>query len=247
MFGLIPHAVSINRHSVRITGFDVVRSSLFKREFLVLGVDSVALMAACPHSDAIAASLARERLPPVVLLPRLGRRRLDSPRFRSILEHEFVHVVQMLSGRFVATVQTDSLRAWRRRFFERMRVEYEANTLQLTASSVLFPRTGGLSLDRWCVLRGYVEALEEVVETMAATSEASMVDQFLDSFIMRLPRDFTNAGIEISHVPWFVEHWRFHLETALLRVTEDRPHLKGSPGLVAAARWWTGLQDRFQT
>jgi hypothetical protein len=77
MLRSIPRNVSLDGHQVDVTGFELVQSRLFNLEFLVLGVDWAAFRAARPDSDAVAASSVSEWLPPVVLLPRLGRRRLD--------------------------------------------------------------------------------------------------------------------------------------------------------------------------
>ena len=231
-----PRGLQINGCFVAITGAMLMASELFRRTYVVCDTDAKHFRVARPHSDAMAVSMLDINLPPLVLVPGTTRPRLRSKAFRSVLEHEFVHINQMLMGTFCLPHYDRPLRTRLRGFYERMRVEYEANILQLTPCPYYYPHRLGLSLDRWCALRGYAEALEEAVTGIACSAE-SRADEFLetlpDSFAPGLKRN----GIDPQHAIWFQENWQFHLSAAIRRVREDRPRLVRTPGFRSIVSW----------
>ena len=72
--------------------------------------------------------------------------------------------------------------------------EYEANVLQLTQWPRLYPRDCSLSLDHWCVLRGYSQALEKTLMSAAERNLSSdEVSRFLDTLPKALPSGFNST------------------------------------------------------
>lgn len=87
----------------------------------------------------------------------------------SIVEHEFVHVNQILNGSFPPNFE-NAKTDLSRQFVHYVYAEYEANFLQLENWPKLRPpRKYGLKLEEWCFLRGYTQALERLL--IAAIAE----------------------------------------------------------------------------
>lgn len=105
------------------------------------------------------------KLPPVVIMPEKSRHRGASAL--SIIEHEIVHINQILTGAFPELPKKRDVRTRIKYFADAMRTEYEANLLQLVRWPALYPTDAGLSLDHWCMLRGYADALEATVRLAA--------------------------------------------------------------------------------
>lgn len=95
---------------------EVRTSKLFKQSYLVIAVDDAWLGVVAPGTNAIAASTQPRTLPPVVLVPFRKWRQRESFHI-SILEHEFVHVNQILLGRFFPTSRPSTIfNLWRSSF-----------------------------------------------------------------------------------------------------------------------------------
>src|SRR5207249_9024616 len=95
---LLP-TVSYRGQNGVVSRLQIRKSELFGREYLVAYVDSEWLRRVAPESDAIASTMLGPDLssapPPLVLVPEV-RARSRSESFRSLLEHEFVHINQAL-------------------------------------------------------------------------------------------------------------------------------------------------------
>ena len=86
----------------RVTGLRMIRSELFDKEYLVSYIDTEWLGIAAPSCGAIMSlviSTAMSDAPPQVYVPD-SRIRSRSLKFRSILEHEIVHINQVILGVF---------------------------------------------------------------------------------------------------------------------------------------------------
>ena len=140
------HILDISRVTMR-------ESSLYRREYPVIEVDSSAYVSAFPDQDAVAVdtrSIASgDSQPPFVLLPQVS---LDTigPEIESIVEHECVHVNQMIIGYHPSVRVNSSPESMVSCFLATIRCEYEANLLQLTKWPSLFPienkgRTGHMA------------------------------------------------------------------------------------------------------
>lgn len=204
----------------------------------MVSVQRTALKAALPGGDAFALQTVDPSAPPLVAVP---VRTITSARWQSIIEHEVVHVNQMLLGTFPGMSFRRTLLAGTKHFTESMRVEYEANLIQLTHWPALYPASIELSLNDWCALRGYAAALEGTIE---ALGEPDVTADFAIALIERLHKQrrtiFRSATIGRVDLGWFDDRWPDHLCTALLAVTEKRPELKRRRSVQAIARFWTG-------
>jgi hypothetical protein len=130
-------------------------------------------------------------------------------------------------------------RSFFRSFFEITRVEYEANLLQLTRWPRLFPEQHGISLDHWCALRGYSQALEQTIVLVARQNlPPGEVARLLERVPESLEAAFERAGLDAALAPWFRARWIDHLAVALLQVTENHAAIKGAPGFRPIAQWF---------
>jgi hypothetical protein len=233
---LFPKSIGFDGWVVHITRAELVASELFERRYLVAYVRGDWP----PHTDATVVSRAESTrpLPPLVLIP-AERAHRRGTAFRSIVEHEFVHVNQVLMGAFP---ESDAIRNGDdllEHFFTSMFAEYEANLLQLTRWPQLYPRATGLTLDRWCALRGYTQSLER---SIAAVGRGEIRRRAGIRLLQSLPATFADGfrrvGIDDGHAGWFRERWADHLCIALVQVATSQPTLKATAGFQAVANWW---------
>ena len=213
------------------------RSHLFDREYVIASVSQEAMSSALPGLDASAATLTDPDLPPVVIVPDksgpLSRTRL------SILEHEIVHINQMLTGVSPQRPKTKGVPGRLNYFAQTMRMEYEANLLQLVRWPGLYPKHLGLSLDHWCTIRGFASALETTLRLAAADNlppgQAVRLVQALDSEVRR---GGLRLGIDEEYSAWFLNIWPQHLGSALARVVTNFPTIRSTMAFAAMAAWW---------
>jgi hypothetical protein len=128
-------------------------SSLFGRAYLVCDVPRSWMATAMPGCEGRNSSQSPTLAPTgPASTPRPDRTRVE---MQSIIEHEFVHIHQILLGRFHGPRPTsNTLEAMRREFFRSIRNEYEANLLQLTRWPHLWR---GIQCEALPVLRRTVE------------------------------------------------------------------------------------------
>jgi hypothetical protein len=225
-------------------------SILFGRDYLVAYMEPEWFRWVAPKCDAIAApSLASQggaQPPPLVFVP-ARRARSKSESFRSILEHEFVHVNQgilrslpdMDIGRGAGTLIASLL--------ARTRAEYEAHLLQLVRWPRLYPRRyqARFSLEHWCLLRGYTQALEETL--LAAANDEGFppeeVVRFLDELPAALPASFRRLGVAKELAAWFQTRHVDYTFAAFGHLFEAVPELKTREPFRAAGRW---VKQRLQ-
>ena len=234
---ILPPTIQISAHSTVVRSTEMRPSVLFKRDYVVAYVDDAWLRQVAPKCDAMAASIVQSGKPPLVLVPARSARKRGE-KFQSILEHEFVHINQMLLGVFPVDETPRTSEALLRDFWVSTQMEYEANVLQLTRWPSLYPRSLGLSLDRWCVLRGYSQSLEAAVAKIGVQKiPRREAIRFLRTLPSGLRRGFEAIGIDQGHGPWFQERWGFHLAVALQQVAQEKPSLKEVEVFRAMAFW----------
>lgn len=149
------------KKSLPIKNFKVVKSKLFKREFLVGYATKTWINEVAPGCNAIATTsikLGGLESPPIVLVPAQYKINQTEENL-SILEHEFVHICQAINGKFPSDFNEKS-KDLIGIYIKNCQAEYQANYLQLTKWPYLFPVETGLSLNEWCVLRGITQSLE---------------------------------------------------------------------------------------
>jgi hypothetical protein len=175
-----------------------------------------------PGCEGAAIQALRRDWPPLVLLPipRPDRTRVE---MQSIIEHEFVHIHQILLGRFQGSRPTSTtLEGMRREFFRSIRNEYEANLLQLTRWPHLWHGTHW-PLDAWCVLRGYTSALEGLVEACLEKQSPMRVFRGLfDGLPTQFAKGLAANRIPSAHARWLKQLWPRHFRTAIEVVTAHR-------------------------
>ncbi|MFH0900064.1 MAG: hypothetical protein V2A73_05490 [Pseudomonadota bacterium] len=219
----------------------LTKSVLFDLDFLVAYVDTDWFRSAAPTCDAVSSAgfvaSAEEPPPPVVLVP-ADRIHARSQRFRSVIEHEFVHVCQALLGLLPGSARGRAAGGAFESFFSIMRAEYQANLLQLTKWPALYPHDFGISLEHWCVLRGYSQALAQTL--LAATADGLPpieVSRFLDTLAIVLSDVIHQLDVDPGLTGWFVDRIPAHLVVALTNLLEASPGLAQSETLKAIARW----------
>ncbi len=207
-----------------ITGFEMRDSILFQRAYLVAYADPTRFASEYPGTDAV--TVANLRLysgspPPFVLLPKTTKKS-QGRFFESVLEHEFVHVNQAIRGAF-PTSPKGAARELAENIFQVTRAEYEANLIQLTRWPQFYfqqiPRYlregNGLTLDRWCVLRGYTQGLEQIVGAAAAGRiEEGEFMEFIDRLPGALPSGFRRIGFDQALGKEYAANMQSHVLTA---------------------------------
>ena len=227
---------------VPISELNVIRSELFGREYLVAYVDSDWLGSLAPYCDAVATpelNMGRFLSPPMVLAPET-KSRSKGVIFRSTLEHEFVHVNQAILGRF------PELNGIKNRpfqcFLEHVQAEYEANFLQLFRWPKLYSKAKaqGLSLEEWCVLRGYTQALEKVVAAVLDGKLSKIqVERLLKECQKKLPSGLQQLGLDRKTASEFANRLPPYLAQAVTMFANGGPagSTQGREGILALTAW----------
>jgi hypothetical protein len=180
-------------------------------------------------------------VPPLVPAP-ANRARSRSKLFRSIIEHEFVHVNQMLLGTFPERQARPRAGDLIQRFTLQVCAEYEANVLQFTHWPQVFPQEHGVGLDHWCALRGYSQALEQMFADVSVLAVPPReVARALDLLKAAVPKALARLGTDTDMVPWFVERFENHVGIALKNVFDSMPGLKQNESFLAAVKWLRGV------
>lgn len=182
-----------------ITALQMHNSLLFEREYLVAYVNSGWVRKTFPDHDAVATEhfkVGPTISPPLVLVPE-NKKNTRGRVFRSVLEHEFVHVNQILLGTFPRPLN-GTTKDLMEEIFRMTRAEYEANLLQLARWPQLYAHAGkqfGLSLESWCVFRGYTQGLEQIILAAAKGDlDESRFLRFLNRLPSVLPAGFRRMG-----------------------------------------------------
>jgi hypothetical protein len=225
-----------------VTRLEVWRSRLFRRRYLVACVDASWYRAAAPASDAITSTVSGVgALPPLVIVPHVPARR-RSEHFRSIIEHEFVHINQAILGMLLPAARGPAAHRLANAFFTRCRSEFEAHLLQATRWPGVFPHGLGLSLEHWCVLRGYTDALESVfLATFRREFQPRDLVGFLDRLPGRLRGWLKELRLDRTLVFWFRRHLVLHVAVALLNLARTHTGF-GRSAVFRAGHAWVGAR-----
>jgi hypothetical protein len=229
-----------------ITGFRLRRSKLFgDREYLIAYADDGWLSTFAPDCDAVCSSMAARRggpelllqTPPLVFIPD-SKRRARSNAFRSVVEHEIVHVNQAILETFPEPPTGRRAEDLLDFFLGLAIAEYEASLVQITRWTETLPTDVGVSLDHWCLLRGYSQALGQVLSIVVDLDfPATAVKRFYDTLEASLPDLLRRVGTAEDLIPWFQERLNLHLSIAVANTAGLRPAVKKHPAFLAALRW----------
>jgi hypothetical protein len=223
----------------RVTALELWHSTLFGRRYLVAYVEPSWYRAVAPGSDAMTSTLSgMDALPPLVIAPHRRRRRNE--QCRAIMEHEFVHINQAILGTLQPPPGGTTQQRLANVFFTRLRNEYEAHLLQTTRWPRFFPHGGRISLEHWCVLRGYTDALEAVfVAAWRGECRRRDLSMFLDRLPGTLRRCLSKLGVDAALVAWFRRHLVLHVAVAILSLAGTRPSF-GRSAVFRVAHGWVG-------
>lgn len=195
----------------------LAKSRLFGRKFLVanpneenddllgVGLDAVAI-------ECI--EFAGFPSPPIVVTAKRqkGRERL----YQSILEHEFVHICQMLLG---LLPDFDPAPGGPTRFLEaRTRAEFQAYFLQHSYWPDLYSsrQIRGMAVDEYCCFAAYVHSLEDTLRcVLGEDGGLAVIEDFLAATPARLHKLVGPLGFPDAICQFYVDMFPGHIETAL--------------------------------
>ena len=219
-------------------------SRLFKRrKYLVAYMSTDWFQQVAPTCDAVASpGISSDEYflppPPLIFVPETASGRRDSA-FVSVLEHETVHINQALLGTFPDWPTGRSAEDMTGSFFSHTRSEYEAEVLQLTRWPQLYPTDFGMSLDHWCVLRGYTQSLEKhLIYADKLGFPPDEVVRFLNRHPKEIPDGFRRIGVGEQHATWFMEHWVQHVGVALTNLLNLSSDLMEDKVIRAVGGWF---------
>lgn len=206
-----------------------LRSSvLFGHQYPIVEVDASCYLLAFAHRDAVAIDarsiIPGASLPPMVLVPARAAGSDPQLSYESIIEHECVHVNQMVIGSHPCSEKATSVVSALQCFVDTSRCEYEANVLQLTRWPDLFPQHEGISLDHWCTLRGYSQALEGLVHQIFSIGmTARAIRQLASVLSHHVDRLLIQAGCDAGLAPWFHSRATGHIALATKTIISGSP------------------------
>jgi len=229
-----------------LRGVRLCNSELFSgREFLVAYVDDSWLRKISPELDAAASPLfgqqhhpeLHSQLPPFVIIPE-SKRRARSNAFRSILEHEFVHINQVILSIFPGPPEKLRAEDLLHRFFKEIVAEYEASFVQIVRWPDTFVGHADVSLEQWCLLRGYGPALESALSLPVILDfPVSEVERFFNILSTSLPDGLRRIGVHRDLISWIQPLFYGHLGVAMENVVAAIPVAKEHPAFRAAVYW----------
>jgi hypothetical protein len=210
------------------------RSLLFGRDYFLAWIPSEPYDAHNgQHTDAIAEIRwpgGEDARPPLILVP-LRYRANRSLRFVSILEHETVHISQILGSHPLPTSEhRPTAGQLVTSHFAHTRLEFLADFIQgvrwpHTVRSQLRAWSTPLRLEQWSLLRGYTQALESLFSEIARrqrVTSASVLRGFLDSVPSEANERLGDLCLSEQTLGWFKARWREDVERALLLTIERR-------------------------
>lgn len=225
----------------KIYRLSFIKSKIFQREYLLAKIKKGWMEELlCFDCDAIASpSLKFFNMisPPLILIPGnnpLGR----SNAFRSILEHEIVHVNQALMNNFPQIPNSEESENLIEDLLDYTRAEYEANFIPLTQwpDAKLWP-SEKIGFEEWCILRGYTAGLEK---TILAYISNKTTDEAFFSCLEGLPEailpGFKKRELKQSEGEQYVKSYPRYLKTALL-THKNIPQFHSNQRAIKTAQW----------
>lgn len=206
-----------------IVALTTERSVLFESDYLVGVVRPSDFRAAFGEADAVAIAL-EGPLPPLALMPGRPARRLNRV-VRSILEHEFVHINQMIRGEYPALPARPTVRLLVDWYERTVRAEFEANFIQLATWPDLLPYQEGVTLEGWSAFRGYTQALESVLKLALRRGMASSQLRQLVAYLLTSTRaTLQRAAVGRTHVEWIHGSVPALVRHAVSRLEDEEGH-----------------------
>jgi len=189
--------------------------------------------------------------PPLVVIPE-SESRSTSKRFRPVLEHEFVHMNQMINGNYVA-LRGKTVKELHEMFLNNALMEFQAYFL-------VYGRWPDKWMERWrvekdlsfehvCFLRGVTQALEHTLfrAIYSELGEAEFV-ALMDGFPTLIPRAIQQCGVLEEIEPELLAVFGEYVGISLDVLQERDPGIREKPTLVVLANWfqeWREEGERF--
>lgn len=176
--------------------------------------------------------------PPIILLPEHGLRR-KSRGHLSVIEHEIVHINQAILGCFPARVFPNNPNRALGTFISFVIAEYQANNLQLTRWPTLYPhREVDITLDHWCILRGYTQALETFLgAVLSGDVSVNCFTTVFENAEQTFPKAFAENSLDKAMVEWLLLQIDDHLCKALYVVAGRNSVLASGPNAKNFVKW----------
>ncbi len=156
----------LSNENSEIYRLDLVSSIHFEKDYLIAFVNRKWLSRVAPFCDAVASSellLLGRRAPPLIIVP--GKSMSKKAAFKSIVEHEIVHVNQAIR-RGMPNLDTCKMTSGHlfAELIDHTLAEYEAHFIQLVNDPRLLPSAEySVNLNEWCHLRGFTSGIEKIV------------------------------------------------------------------------------------
>jgi len=231
----------LNQNYTNAYSFEWVSSEHFKKLYLVGFVKKnwfYSLLGT--HCDAAATEsfmFAEASSPPIVLIP--GKTFPKKKGFQAILEHEFVHVSQMISRGNAPSLSTcpPTAEAIFKQLCNLTKFEYEAYFVQLSHDPTFFPRVLE-SLEEWCSLRGYTEGLETAVFRLCTEGRSlSQIKIFFNLVKSKLPDAFDEIGLDRKIGESFVTELPRVWPLVILTVLKKSPEIVNNRTFISLMKW----------
>lgn len=232
------------QHENGIREIGLRKSALFKKKYLVAYVKPEWLKKQASECDAIASNElillgGFAHAPPLVLISE-NQKGCKDAKFRSIMEHEFVHVNQALMGSVSPSKKSiESADDLLKHLFETTRNEYEANYIQLVNWPSFYPHKEKISLEGWCVLRGYTQGLEQALEKAAVSHICKKeIIRFLALLPKTIPSMFKTLGFNELLSAEYVSKCPDYVSIATAQIFRNSEKLSLNKEFIMAMHEW---------
>jgi hypothetical protein len=227
-----------------IEEFRFIKSDLFEQRYLVASINSDFFSSSHVSFDAAAikclSPIMNVESPPLVLIERIEKKSKEE-NYRSILEHEFIHINQAILKKFPKPIEMNestNINSLYEIFLDNIKAEYQANFIQLSNYPKLFPDELNIPLNQWCMLRGFTQSLEKLLLSyIYSMVELNELRFFLKKFQSSVTSDFKKIGLIEEAGKIYAEHLNEYLLTALKILQESNIALSSFDKFIELQAW----------
>lgn len=218
------------------------RSLLFRRSYLVAEARDDWFKQHGATLDALATpamTMGPFETPPIVVIPEKPDARFREEEFRSILEHEFVHLNQAILQTFPYSSLQEMEQDPTGVILKRTESEFQANFLQLVRWPALYSPELGVPLEEWCALRGYTEGLERVLHAALDGKLSDLaLSRLLECMEADLPEGFRRIGLDHKIGKRFAEDFVGHMKIAFIRWADGKKRIQPTSSIKLLTTWF---------
>jgi hypothetical protein len=234
----------ISSGGLKIKELKFERSSLYNKPYLVALINSDYFSSSLVDYDAAAIKSLSVFMgiesPPLVLIAGVESFS-KKEHYRSILEHEFTHINQAILNEFPRTIDCKKgmkIGVLYEIFLENIKVEYQANFIQLSSYPALFPDELNMPLDQWCILRGYTQSLEKLISSYVySVMDLNELESFFIKFQGSIAKDFKKMNLIEEVGESYAKHLNEYLLIALNILLESNFNLGSLERFVELQDW----------